>query len=145
MANAINNAAVAAVFDGYPEKMKQQLLTIRELILNTAAEIEEVGKLEETLKWGEPSYLTSQTKSGSTIRIHSRKVEPGTYGVFFNCQTTLVETFRQSYADLFDFEGNRAIVFHEDDDIPIDALRHCVAQALTYHSDKKVNRRRANK
>lgn len=145
MEYSIENAAVAAVFDGYPEKMKQRLLTVRALILNTAAEIKEVGKLEETLKWGEPSYLTSQTKSGSTIRIHSRKAEPGTYGVFFNCQTTLVETFRQAYPDLFSFEGNRAILFHEDDDIPVDALRHCIAQALTYHFDKKANRQRANR
>lgn len=141
----IKNATVAAVFEGYPDKIKQRLLAIRALILDTAAEIKEVGALEETLKWGEPSYLTPKTKTGTTIRIHSRKAEPGTYGVFFNCQTTLVETFRQTYPDLFSFEGNRALIFHEDDDIPVDALRHCIAQALMYHLDKKAGRQRATK
>ena len=65
----IENAEVASVFNSYPQKIRTKLLILRQLILDTAASIEVVGEIEETLKWGEPSYLTPKTKSGSTIRI----------------------------------------------------------------------------
>ena len=54
----ITNPQVAAVFNNYPENMRKKLMFLRELIFDTAAATEGVGKLEETLKWGEPSYLT---------------------------------------------------------------------------------------
>lgn len=68
-ANIQLNPEVAVVFDSYPEEMRVKLLFLRRLIYETAASLEEVGELEETLKWGEPSYLTPKSKSGSTIRI----------------------------------------------------------------------------
>lgn len=36
---------------------------------HTAASFEEIGEIEETLKWVEPSYLTPKSKRGSTIRV----------------------------------------------------------------------------
>jgi hypothetical protein len=60
------NPEVATVFAAYPEKFKNKLLILRQLIFDTGAKTEGVGELEETLKWGEPSYLA---KKGSTIRI----------------------------------------------------------------------------
>ncbi|NQU58191.1 MAG: DUF1801 domain-containing protein, partial [Rhodospirillales bacterium] len=73
---------VENVFKAYPEKLKRKLMSLRQLIFDTALEIERVGPLEETLKWGQPSYLTQQTKSGTTIRIDQIKSEPGHYGMF---------------------------------------------------------------
>ena len=60
--------AVAQVFEDYPATVRQRLLALRELILQTAATTAGVGKLEETLKWGEPAYVTAESKGGSTIR-----------------------------------------------------------------------------
>lgn len=111
-------------------------MDLRALILQTAAATDGVGALEETLKWGEPSYLTSESKSGSTIRIAWKKSTPSEYAMYFNCQTTLVDSFRFQFPNDFTFEGNRALVFDASDDIPIEALRHCVAAALTYHRSK---------
>ena len=79
----IENAEVAAVFDKYPEKMREKLMFLRQLIIDTAASTEGVGELEEILKWGEPSYLTSQTKSGSTGRIDWKKRKADEYAVYF--------------------------------------------------------------
>ena len=62
----IENLEVEEVFNNYPEPMRQKLMFLRHLVLETASETEGVNKLEETLKWGEPSYLT---KNGSTIRM----------------------------------------------------------------------------
>jgi hypothetical protein len=73
VSNKIKNPEVAAVFNSYPQNIRTKLMFLRQLILETAASTEGVGELEETLKWGEPSYLTSKTKSGSTIRIDRKK------------------------------------------------------------------------
>ena len=128
---------VSVVFESYPPHLRGELRSLRQLILNTAAETEGVGEIEEALRWGEPSYLTRKPKSGSTIRISTVRGSVDQYGMYFNCQTTLLSTFRQTYPDLFEFSGNRAILFHVDDPIPEEALAHCIAMALRYHLDKK--------
>jgi hypothetical protein len=129
-------SAVDAVFDAYPKPVKARLLALRRLILDTAKTTRGVGALEETLKWGQPSYLTRETKSGSTIRIDQVKPEPGQYAVYFHCQTNLVETFRELYPQLR-YGGNRSILLDAQDKLPEAALRHCVALALTYHLGKR--------
>lgn len=129
--------AVEAVFRTYPESLKAKLLTLRRLIFETARTTEGVGALEETLKWGQPSYLTSETKSGSTIRIDRAKSGPGQYALYFNCQTDLVATFRELYPTELSYGGNRSIILQAKDKIPVPALRHCVALALTYHLNKR--------
>lgn len=63
------NPAVAAVLAAYPAPLRERLMELRALIEETAAETDGVGPLEETLKWGEVSYLTSASGSGTTVRI----------------------------------------------------------------------------
>ena len=139
---AIENPQVAAVFDNYPENMKEKLMFLRQLIFDTAAATEGVGELEETLKWGEPSYLTPKTKSGSTVRIDWKKSNEGQYAMYFKCTTNLVETFRAKYPTEFRYGGNRSILFNEDDEIPVKELSDCIALALTYHLRKKSKKRK---
>ena len=128
--------AVEAVFSAYPKPVKAKLLALRRLIFDTAKATKGVGPLEEALKWGQPSYLTSESKSGSTIRIDQVKAEAGRYAVYFHCQTNLVETFRELYPELR-YEGNRAILLDAGDKLPEAELRHCVGLALTYHLNKR--------
>ena len=78
-------------------KAAREALALRKLIFDTAAQTEGVGELEETLKWGQPSYLTPETKSGSTIRIDGSGGD-GRCAVYFICHTNLVESFRELYA-----------------------------------------------
>ena len=130
---AFADPAVARVFESYPALVRRQLMALRQLIYDTAAGTEGVGQLEETLKWGEPAYLTSQSKSGSTVRIAWKPKRPQHYAMYFNCQTTLVETFKTLFPDDFEFEGNRAIIFGAKDRIPKRAVAFCIAAALTYH------------
>ena len=92
---AARDTAVEAVFSTYPAPVKARLLALRRLIFDIADTTEGVGALEETLKWGQPSYLTTESKSGSTVRIDQVKAEAGRYAVYFHCQTDLVETFRE--------------------------------------------------
>jgi Domain of unknown function (DU1801) len=131
--NRIENVAVAKAFDAYPSAMRRKLLILRQLILDTAAATQGVGEIEETLKWGEPAYLTSQSKIGSTIRLGWKKSHPSQYAMYFHCQTNLIETFRAMFPNDCKFEGNRRIFFDEHDVVPVDVLAFCVAAALTYH------------
>lgn len=131
------NSAIAQKYEAYPKSVGNKLLLVRQLIFDVAAETCGVGPLEETLKWGQPSYLTSLTKSGSTIRIDSIKSPVGAYAVFFHCQTSLVDTFKEIYRDTFRYEGNRAIVFMPGDKLPIGELSRCIQMALTYHLNKR--------
>ena len=122
--------------------MRENLLFLRELIFEAALATDGVGKLEETLKWGQPSYVTAQTGSGSAIRIDQVKSNPARYAMYFHCQTNLIATFREFYPREFRFGGNRSILFDRGDQIPDQALRYCVALALTYHLKRARNRRR---
>ncbi len=128
--------SVETVFDGYPDPVRAQLLALRRLIFDTAKTTAGVGRLEEALKWGQPSYLTPESGSGSTIRIDQVKSVAGQYAVYFHCQTNLVETFRELYQEL-QFSGNRAILLDARRKLPEAALLHCVALALTYHLNKR--------
>ena len=133
---SISNPEVAAVFADYPPHIRQKILKLRMLILGTAAANEGVGALEEALKWGEPAYLTSQTRSGSTIRIDWKRSTPTEYAIYFHCRTNLVTTFRTLFPDNFTFDGNRSLVFNEDEPVPVKQLSVCIAMALTYHLSK---------
>ncbi|GHG71524.1 hypothetical protein GCM10010919_22910 [Alishewanella longhuensis] len=93
-----------------------------------------LGLVEKTLRWGEPSYLL---KGGSTIRIDWKPNDPKFIKVYFHCQNSLIETFKEIYQGELAYEGRRAIV------IPLDAfeiglLSHCLLLVLTYHRVKHL-------
>ena len=99
------------------------------------AKTADVGPLTETLKWGQPSYLTEQTRAGSTIRLFMTAGRPA---VFFNCNTSLVDGFRSDFPNTFRYEGNRAIVLSETFDAAL--LDLCLTRALTYHRTRRKGR-----
>ena len=129
---------VAEVFDSYPSKFKRKLLVLRLLILETGAMIESVGEIEETLKWGEPSYLTPKSKSGSTIRIAWKGAKKDQYSMFFKCTADLIPAFKERFPDKFTFGGNRSIDFKLNEKVPEKELKQCIALDLTYHRNKKL-------
>lgn len=129
------NSQIEAVYDSYPDSIKPKLLALRRLIFDVATEHNDIDIIEETLKWGEPSYLS---RHGSTIRLGWKKSQPNQYAIYFHCKTTLVDTFKELYRDQFHFEGNRAIVFSLDEEIPVDELKHCISLSLLYHRIKHL-------
>ncbi len=131
----ISHPKVSHVFDNYPEDIRGLLEALRALIIETATTIEEIDSLEETLKWNEPSYLT---KYGSTIRIDWKAKNPDQYAVYFKCTSKLVPTFKTIYRSIFQFEGNRAIIFNKEDVIPKAELKKCISAALLYHKVKHL-------
>jgi len=127
---------VEKAFAAYPPAVRRQFMQLRALIFKTAAELKTVGPLTETLKWGEPAYLTEQSKSGSTIRFNWKAAEPDRLAICFNCQSRLVGYFRERFPHQFDYEGNRAVVVSLKESIPTAELSECLASALQYHRIK---------
>lgn len=129
------NNVVKDKFDTYPKEIREKLLIIREFIYEVSENEPSIKALEETLKWGEPSYLT---KNGSTLRIDWKTKNPNQYSMYFNCQTKLVEIFRELFSDRFTFQGNREIVFQKEDVVDTEALKYCILLTLTYHDRKHL-------
>ena len=115
--------------------MHEKLNWIKTLIFEEAEKNPLVGEIEESLKWGQPSFV-AKNKSGTPIRLGSEKKTPGKYGLYVNCSTSLIEQVRHIYGDKFTYDGNRALLFDDQDDIPEEALRHVINMALTYHLNK---------
>jgi len=126
------NKLVKNRFDEYPEHVRLRLEELRALILKLSSNL---GEVEESLKWGEPSY---SVKTGSPIRIDWKLKSPNNYYVFFNCQTKLIDTFRELHNDALKFQGNRAIVLHIDEPLPESVLSHCLELALRYQQRKHL-------
>ena len=107
----------------------EQFAPLRQLIMDTAAALPQVGPLEESLKWGEPSYTPQKKNTGSSVRIARRK--DGRVALHFICHTGLIDEFRELYPQL-NFEGKRGIIVDLTKPLPTEELRHCIAKALTY-------------
>ncbi|PCI33008.1 MAG: hypothetical protein COB60_08690 [Flavobacteriaceae bacterium] len=126
---------VEIVFANYPDFVRDKMQFLRELVIETAEEIEGISKLEETLKWGEPSFLT---KNGSTLRMDWKEKTPDQYAMYFKCTSRLVDTFRLVFDNKFQFEGSRSIAFQLNQKIPIEELKECIKATLTYHKVKHL-------
>lgn len=128
------SAQVAKVIADYPPQATAVFAATRKLVVSVAKETVGLDKTEETLKWGEPSYLAD---GGSTIRMKWSEKNPEQFSLYFNCNSILVETFKELYQDEFTYDGNRAMSFPISEKIPEDALKHCMSMAMQYHKLKK--------
>jgi hypothetical protein len=126
-----SDPSVKAVFESYPQQMREALEDLREMILNIGDAMQGVGPLEESLKWGQPSYRSSRSGVGTAIRIGTQAA--GTeFGLFVHCQTTLIEDFKALYGDRLRYSDNRGVIFTAGEVPPMEPLKHCIALALTY-------------
>ncbi|GMO11621.1 DUF1801 domain-containing protein [Bradyrhizobium sp. TM233] len=132
---------VDRAFAALPAAIGKRLLQVRELIFATAAAHDEVGKLTETLKWGEPAYLTDESGSGSTIRL-GRLKDSDHAAILFNCKTTLVDSFRERFGDQFEYRQTRALLLPVAGKLPRQPLTICLSLALTYHLERRARKAR---
>jgi len=95
----------------------------------------QLGPLTETLKWGEPSYLTPK---GSTLRMDWKAKSPHTVSLFFNCHTTIVETVKEIFGGRFSYEGTRELIIPITDDLPTEELVICITLTLNYQKIKHL-------
>lgn len=123
------------IFSNYPEFVRDKMDQLRKLIIETAEETEGVKDLEETLKWGEPSFVT---KHGSTLRMNWKAKTASQYAMYFQCSSKLVDTFQLVFGNKFQYEGKRAIVFDINQELPKEELKQCITATLRYHEVKHL-------
>lgn len=99
---------IAAAINLYPTELRSELLACRNLILQTAARHGSIGPITETLKWGQPSYLTEVSKAGSTLRL-APSGDGRSAALYVNCNTNLVKQFQQFYPTEFAYHGAREV------------------------------------
>ncbi|WP_342069866.1 DUF1801 domain-containing protein [Yoonia algicola] len=128
---------VASVFAAFAKTERDMALSLRDLIFDVAQTTPEAGEVEETLKWGQPSYLTPETKSGSTLRIGLAK--GGGVAIFAHCGTDIISTYAATFDKMDQIEGNRAVVFQRANDIVPERLRFLVHHGLTYRLRKATS------
>ena len=122
----------------YPAVVRKQLRALHSLVVSTGKQLEGVGAICEELRWGQPSFLTLESGSGSTIRMDGRRNDPTLVALYFHCQSGLVPQFRELYGDKLTFEKDRAILLAADKPLPKAELIHCISLALTHHLRKKT-------
>lgn len=127
---------LASVIKSYPATAQTYALNIRNLIHDIASKDPKIGQITETLKWGEPAFLTSKPKSGTTLRFDWKESRPDKIGLFVHCNTALIQTFRDMFGSALEFEGNRAIWLDLKAPPPEDILTVCIGKILTYHLNK---------
>lgn len=118
------------------ETAREGLLLLRDMIFDIARGRPEIGQIEETLRWGQPAYLTPQTKAGTTLRLGVPK--SAGFALFVHCQSRLIPEYLTAYPMWDRVDGTRAVLF--DQVTEIDPLRHgwLIEQALTYRLRKKT-------
>ena len=129
---------IAQAFADNDDGTRDHLLACRDLVFQVAAASDDIGPVTETLKWGQPSYLTEATKAGTTLRLATSG--DGRAALFVHCGTDLIEQFRTFYPDTFDYQGKRALILKSQIPAVEAELRHCTALALTYKLRKKSKR-----
>ena len=107
---------VRAAFEAFPDAFHQPLRDLRQLILETAESDPRVGALQETLKWGQPSWLPVRPRVGTTIRLGTDR-SGAHLALFFHCQTSVIRNFRSGPAKLAQGPPPRG-------QLPLDHLHH---------------------
>ena len=122
---------VQQAFQTFPDTLRPRLLHLRDLIFQTARDLPQIGALHETLKWGQPAYLTPETGAATTIRLGLPKT--GGYALYTHCQSRVMPEFQALFPNDLKFDGTRAVLFDIDETPPEAPLRALITRALTYH------------
>ncbi len=121
--------AVEAAFAKYDIAQRQHLMELRTLIFDIAATLTNC-RIAETIKWGQPSYTTADTKAATPMRLGVTK--NGDVAIFTHCQSTVMSDFRALAPRDMRFDGNRAVLMAPDAPLPLDTIAPLIRSALTY-------------
>jgi hypothetical protein len=126
---------VAAVLAAAAPGRREGLERLRALILTSAAEMPEIGRVVEALRWGQPAFLTPDTGAASSLRIGE---VPGGFALFVHCKTPLIADFLAGPGANLQTQGARAVVFRDADEVSEEPLTYLIKRALRYHLRPKA-------
>tara|TARA_R110002094_G_scaffold33089_2_gene45608 strand:+ start:2474 stop:2896 length:423 start_codon:yes stop_codon:yes gene_type:complete len=97
----------------------------------------DLGALDETLKWGQPSWRPRRPRTGSTLRVGWDASDPSNLAFFVDCKTDLAARMHDIYPNLSGNDGRRRIAvdlaapFHEQ------AIAHLAEMTFSYHLSRR--------
>jgi hypothetical protein len=133
MTQAFTSSAARDALAAFPQPARTTLMAVRAMIFDIAATLpphHHVGRVEESTKWGQPSYATPDTKSATPIRLGLSKA--GDPAIFTHCQSTVMRDFRDLAAPNLNFDGNRAVYLPNNYPPKLDEFAPLIRAALTY-------------
>jgi len=133
--NITSDPRVNVKYTSYPDHIKEKIFELRSLIIKSAEELGHISQLEETLKWGEPSFLC---KGSSTLRMDWKSKNPQYIALYFKCTSKLIPSFKKVFGNKFIYEKDRAIYLPLEDDFNSESLKTCIKSALQYHKIKHL-------
>lgn len=113
---------------------RAQMLRLRQLIFDVAADTSDSGSIVESIKWGQASYAT-KPKTGSPLRIAPAAPDADhDYELLVVCTTTLIADFETMFPNTFSTDGRRVIRFYNNDPVAQNKLADCIEHALTLYA-----------
>lgn len=128
--------ALTARIADWPVKARNTLWQCRE-IFETVAKQAAVGTLDETLKWGQPSWRPTKPRTGSTLRMDWNPKFPDQLSLFVDCKTDLAARMQTLYPHLSENDGQRHLAISLDAPLPVQAITHLADMTFTYHRAKR--------
>ncbi|WP_300031186.1 hypothetical protein [uncultured Roseobacter sp.] len=117
---------------GWPAPARRAFEDIRTTVLDAASEVPDL-RVVETLKWGEPSWLPENRRTGSTLRAAWKPALPDQISLFVNCNSAISATILEIYPTAFVYGRNRALRMPLSAPLPTEAIAHCAVLTLTWH------------
>ena len=122
--------------DRWPETAQQHLLALRALFHEVAQDAG-IGPLDESLKWGQPSWRPRKARMGTTLRLNWSPDAPAHLAAYVDCKTDLASQMSTRFPGQFHYAGRRAMSFALAQPMPEAALRQLALLTFTYHRAKR--------
>lgn len=119
----------------WSEPAQNALWSCRAVFHDIAAQ-NALGPLDETLKWGKPSWRPKRPRTGSTLRMDWQPNAPHRLSLFVDCKTDLAARMADLYADVLTNDGRRAMGLALTAPLPEQAIAHLAQMTFTYHLKK---------
>ncbi|MEP5732549.1 MAG: hypothetical protein ABJL67_24625 [Sulfitobacter sp.] len=116
----------------------QQAVWICRTLFHQISTERDIGPLDETLKWGQPSWRPVRPRTGSTLRMGWRQADADHLAFFVDCKTNLAAQMQDIYPDVFQNDGKRALLLPLSRPFAEQAVAHLAELTFTYHQRKRV-------
>lgn len=126
------NSAFLECLTRWPAPAQSVIWTCRTLFHRIAQE-NNIGVLDETLKWGQPSWRPRRARTGSTLRMNWSPASPDQMSFFVDCKTDLAARMATLYPTPFSNDGRRRLDMSLALPLPEQALAHLAEMTFTYH------------
>jgi hypothetical protein len=121
----------------WPGLAQHATWTCRTLFHDIADE-NDLGGLNESLKWGQPAWRPVKPRTGSTLRMNWSPATPDHLAFFVDCKTDLAARMQDLYPDLPLNDGRRHLGVFLDAPLPEQAIAHLASMTFTYHLKRRA-------